>query len=106
MSTINIEREKLTQDEFEFHQRYHDKGIQIVPPAYIFKNRTYSYEERALKLNELSPELRVLVAVANKFNMCIKAQNFVFAPPQTNDELQKEIASAVKHVVAFAEQAE
>lgn len=106
MSSINIEREKLTQDEFEFHQRYHDKGIQIVPPAYVFKNRIYNYEERTLKLAELSPELRILVAAANKFNMCIKAQNFVFAPPQTNEELQKEIMSAVKHVVEFAEQSE
>ena len=104
MQPINTEREKLTQDEYEFHQQYHDKGIQIIPPAYVFKNKSYNYEERAFKLNELTPELRILVTTANKFNMCIKAQNFIFAPPQTDEELQKEIYVAVSHIIAYAEQ--
>ena len=106
MNPINIEREKLTQDEYEFHQQYHDKGIQIIPPAYVFKNKSYSYEDRALKLKELSPELRILVATANKFNMCIKAQNFIFVPPKTDEELQKEIHAASSHLVDFIESAE
>ncbi len=106
MTQIDIEREKLTQDEFEFHQLYHDKGIQVIPPAYVFKNKTYDYNARALKFKELTPELSLIVIAGNKFNMCIKAQNFVFAPPQTNDELQKEIRIAVSRIIERAEQPE
>lgn len=99
MTDINPEREKLTQDEYEFHQTYKEKGIQIIPPAYVFKNMSYDYSKRAEKLKTLPPELLLLVVAANKQNMCIKASDFIFAPPQTKDELQKEIINTISAIV-------
>ncbi len=102
MSITDITREKLTQDEFEFHQQYHDKGITIVPPARAFKNGNYNYVERAERFKSLSPELCLLVTTANKFDMCIYADGFIFAPPKTKEELKQNIEIAIRSVLKKA----
>ncbi len=102
MPITDTTREKLTQDEFEFHQQYHDKGITIVPPARAFKNGNYNYAERAERFKSLTPELCLLVTTANKLDMCIFADGFIFAPPQTKEELKQNIETAIRAILEKA----
>lgn len=92
-------REALTQEELSFQKKYKDKGIEIVPPAIAFKNGDYDYEKRKELLKTLSVNHLLIIAAANKSGMCVAAENFIFTPPQTMEELNSEINAALKALV-------
>ncbi len=96
---IDTTRTSLTPQEIKFNADYQDKGIEIVSPAQTFKDETYDYALRDEKLKSLSIEHLLLVATANKLGMCIRANDFIFAPPQSKSILSKEILTALKTLI-------
>lgn len=96
---IDTTRETLTQEELIFQKKYSDKGIEIVPPALAFQNGNYDYTKRKELLKTLSVNHLLIIAAANKSGMCVVAENFIFTPPETMEELNEEINAALKALV-------
>ena len=92
-------RQSLTLEELNFQKKYKDKGIEIIPPAIAFKNGDYDYEKRREVLKTLSVNHLLIIAAANKSGMCVVAENFIFTPPETIEELNLEINAALKALV-------
>lgn len=95
-------RDSLTLEEKKFESKYKDKGIAIVPPIEAFRGGEYDYNKRKDLLQTLPVEHLLIVAAGNKAGMCVLAEEFIFIPPQTKEELNKEISEALKAVIEKA----
>ncbi len=95
----DTERQSLTLEELDFQKKYGDKGIEIVPPAIAFQNGNYDYQKRKELLKTLSVNHLLIIAAANKSGMCVVADNFIFTPPETIEDLNEEINAALKALV-------
>ncbi|MBO7244754.1 MAG: hypothetical protein J6V53_05690 [Alphaproteobacteria bacterium] len=92
-------RQSLTEEELTFQKKYGDKGIEIVPPFIAFQNGDYDYKKRKELLKNLSVNHLLIIAAANKSGMCVVAENFIFVPPESVEELNEEINAALKALV-------
>jgi hypothetical protein len=96
---VDITRQTLTSEELSFQKKYGDKGITIVPPATAFQNGEYDYEKRKELLKKLTVNHLLIIAAANKSNMCVKVEDFIFIPPESFEQLNEEINAALKALV-------
>ena len=95
-------RNTLSFEEKKFNAQYAHLGINVVPPANIFSQGFYDYDKREEELKLLSLEHQLLVAAANKKDMCVMANGFIFAPPVRENGMKIQIVNAVTNLINFA----
>ena len=95
-------RNTLTFEEKKFNTQYAHLGINVVPPSDIFAQGFYDYDKREEELKTLSLEHQALVAAANKKDMCIMANGFIFAPPVRENGLKLQIVDMLRNLIDFA----
>lgn len=93
---LDPNRTELTFEEKKFNKQFSKLGVDVLPPSEVFENGYYDYDLRASELEALSFEEKLLVAAANKKDMCIRANGFIFAPPISEKTQKSEIVSALQ----------